>query len=270
MGHILPPRADTATQLVQTRPPRNSDLDWNGLRVTRPFSMKRNRFVSCRSTRSMRRCHPRPRPPRPVRGSRATASRRSSTPPSRSSPTSATTGSPWTPSPPRAKASKATLYRRWNDKASSSSTRCSHQAAPPTAAATPARLRGDLHRGLLRHRAASTDKPEVAAFGSVLTAITRDEEFAAAFRRDFIGPKLAASKRPLRAGQGARRDPRRRRPRPARAGPRRDRAAPRLPARRAPPPRTSSPASSTRSSFRPRPRPADRTSTPTRREITHD
>jgi hypothetical protein len=33
----------------------------------------------------------------------------------------------------------------------------------------------------------------VGTFASVLTAITRDPEFAAAFRREVIGPKTAAS-----------------------------------------------------------------------------
>ena len=33
----------------------------------------------------------------------------------------------------------------------------------------------------------------MAAFGAILTAIVRDPEFAAAFRRDVIAPKLAAS-----------------------------------------------------------------------------
>jgi hypothetical protein len=34
----------------------------------------------------------------------------------------------------------------------------------------------------------------VAAFGAILTAIIRDPEFAAAFRRDVVTPKLAASR----------------------------------------------------------------------------
>ena len=34
----------------------------------------------------------------------------------------------------------------------------------------------------------------MAAFGAILTAIMRDPEFAAAFRRDVVAPKLAASK----------------------------------------------------------------------------
>ena len=77
----------------------------------------------------------------------------------------------------KAKASKATLYRRWNGKV-------------PVDTGT---LRGDLIESYCGS-GGLTDKPEVAAFGAILTAIMRDPEFAAAFRRDVVAPKLAASK----------------------------------------------------------------------------
>ena len=54
-------------------------------------------------------------------------------------------------------------------------------------------LRGDLIESYCG-TGGLTDKPEVAAFGAILTAIMRDPEFAAAFRRDVVAPKLAASK----------------------------------------------------------------------------
>ncbi len=38
------------------------------------------------------------------------------------------------------------------------------------------------------------DRQTVATFGAVVTALTRDPAFAEAFRRDVIGPKIAASR----------------------------------------------------------------------------
>jgi AcrR family transcriptional regulator len=95
----------------------------------------------------------------------------------------------------RAKASKATLYRRWNGKVSLVIDALHHhhqQETPPTPVDTGS-LRGDLIASYCG-AGGLTDKPEVAAFGAVLTAIMRDPEFAAAFRRDVIAPKLAASR----------------------------------------------------------------------------
>ena len=96
----------------------------------------------------------------------------------------------------RAKASKATLYRRWNGKVSlvidalhhdhqheTPGCRRRHRLAARRPASSPSAASGGL-----------TDKPEVDAFGAILTAITRDAEFAEAFRREVLGPKLAASK----------------------------------------------------------------------------
>ena len=57
----------------------------------------------------------------------------------------ATTGSPWTPSPTRARASKATLYRRWSTKASlvvDALSRSKH--APELQDPDTGSLRGDL------------------------------------------------------------------------------------------------------------------------------
>jgi AcrR family transcriptional regulator len=94
----------------------------------------------------------------------------------------------------RAKASKATLYRRWNGKVSLVIDALHHhhqQGSPPTPVDTGS-LRGDLIASYCG-TGGLTDKPEVAAFGAILTAIVRDPEFAAAFRSDVIAPKLAAS-----------------------------------------------------------------------------
>ena len=95
----------------------------------------------------------------------------------------------------KAKASKATLYRRWNGKVSLVIDALHHhhqQDNPPTPVDTGS-LRGDLIASYCGS-GGLTDKPEVAAFGAILTAIIRDPEFAAAFRRDVVAPKLAASK----------------------------------------------------------------------------
>jgi AcrR family transcriptional regulator len=91
----------------------------------------------------------------------------------------------------RAKASKATLYRRWNDKASlvvDALLVVKHTAEIPDTGT----LRGDLIASFCG-LGGLTDEQGVATFASVLTAISRDQEFATAFRRDVLGPKIAAS-----------------------------------------------------------------------------
>jgi AcrR family transcriptional regulator len=95
----------------------------------------------------------------------------------------------------RAKASKATLYRRWNGKVSLviDALHHHHQEEHPLAPVDTGSLRTDLIASYCG-TGGLTDKPEVAAFGAILTAIVRDPEFAEAFRRDVIAPKLAASR----------------------------------------------------------------------------
>src|SRR3954462_9387414 len=96
----------------------------------------------------------------------------------------------------RAKASKATLYRRWNGKVSLVIDALHHHHQHEAASIAPVdtgSLRGDLIESYCG-TGGLTDKPEVAAFGAILTAVMRDPEFAAAFRRDVVGPKLEASK----------------------------------------------------------------------------
>ncbi|GAA3807400.1 TetR/AcrR family transcriptional regulator [Nocardioides panacisoli] len=87
----------------------------------------------------------------------------------------------------RAKASKATLYRRWSGKAQLVIDALIHDKAPIVAADTGT-LRGDL-LSVFCGMGGITDPQQMAILGSVITAISRDEEFAEAFRRDFIGPK---------------------------------------------------------------------------------
>src|SRR3954470_14970712 len=93
----------------------------------------------------------------------------------------------------RARASKATLYRRWNGKVSLviDALHHHHQHEAPAIPVDTGSLRGDLIESYCGS-GGITDKPELHALGAVLTAIVRDPEFAAAFRRDVIAPKLAA------------------------------------------------------------------------------
>lgn len=91
-----------------------------------------------------------------------------------------------------AKASKATLYRRWSSKPELVvDAVCSQKQHPPTP--DTGTLRGDLlaaHCGL----GGLGDPRATAVQAAVVTAMARDEEFAATYRREFLGPKLAGSR----------------------------------------------------------------------------
>lgn len=93
----------------------------------------------------------------------------------------------------RAKASKATLYRRWNGK-----TALVIEALQSGKALGPVPDTGSLREDLLAAycgvgglatREAST------AFLAVITALTHDAEFANAFRTEILAPKLAVGRR---------------------------------------------------------------------------
>jgi AcrR family transcriptional regulator len=94
----------------------------------------------------------------------------------------------------RAKASKATLYRRWNGKVSLviDAMHHGHQHEHPSEPVDTGSLRGDLINTFCGV-GGLTDKPEVDTFGAILTAIARDADFAEAFRTEVLAPKLAAS-----------------------------------------------------------------------------
>lgn len=92
----------------------------------------------------------------------------------------------------RARASKATLYRRWNGKVSLVIDALLSVKSTPTAPDTGS-LRGDLLESFCGE-GGLTDERSVATFASVITAISRDREFAEAFRQDVIGPKSAVSR----------------------------------------------------------------------------
>ena len=92
----------------------------------------------------------------------------------------------------QARASKATLYRRWSSKPELVvEAICSHKAHPPVP--DTGTLRGDLiaaHCGM----GGLGDPRATAVQAAVVTAMARDAEFAATYRREFLGPKLAASR----------------------------------------------------------------------------
>ena len=92
----------------------------------------------------------------------------------------------------RAKASKATLYRRWTNKVSLVIEALQHTKGPPETPDTGS-LRGDLQQVFCGVGGLS-DPTSIATFASVLTAISRDADFAEAFRREVIGPKIAVSR----------------------------------------------------------------------------
>ena len=118
----------------------------------------------------------------------------------------------------KAKASKATLYRRWTNKVSLVIEALQHDQGPARDPDTGLAARGPAASPSAA-TAGSTTPAHVAMFSSVLTAITRDAEFAEAFRRDVIGPKLAVSQQIWRAGPRPRRAARGRRPRPCSSRP---------------------------------------------------
>ena len=92
----------------------------------------------------------------------------------------------------KAKASKATLYRRWNNKVSLVIEALQHTKGPALVPDTGS-LRTDLME-VFCGMGGLADQEAVAMFASVLTAISRDADFAEAFRRDVVGPKIAVSR----------------------------------------------------------------------------
>ena len=92
----------------------------------------------------------------------------------------------------RARASKATLYRRWNTKVGLViDALLVEKPAPPEP--DTGSLRGDLVEAFCGV-GGLVEAKSVGTFSSVLTALTRDEEFAAEFRSRVLGPKIALSR----------------------------------------------------------------------------
>ena len=92
----------------------------------------------------------------------------------------------------RAKASKATLYRRWKGKpelvVAAIMSHKGEAVVPDTGS-----LRGDLLSAYCGHGGIS-DRQAQSVLSAVVTAMGRDPEFAEVYRRDFIGPKVDASR----------------------------------------------------------------------------
>jgi AcrR family transcriptional regulator len=92
----------------------------------------------------------------------------------------------------RAKASKATLYRRWSSKATLVvDALARHKATPPVPDT------GDLRTDLMDAfcgMGGLTDHDTTQTFGAVMTALSTDEEFARLFRTQVLIPKSELSR----------------------------------------------------------------------------
>ena len=92
-----------------------------------------------------------------------------------------------------AKASKATLYRRWNGKASLVVEALAHDKGPAPEPPDTGSLREDLREAYCGLGGLATPR-QPALFGSIITAITTDAEFAEAFREVVVGPKITTAR----------------------------------------------------------------------------
>lgn len=93
-----------------------------------------------------------------------------------------------------AKASKATLYRRWQSKATLViDALLAQKGVEHFEPADTGTLRGDLLAMFCGFGGITEQKP-IALLAGVLTAIHRDAELGTQFRERFIGPKIAASR----------------------------------------------------------------------------
>ena len=94
----------------------------------------------------------------------------------------------------RAGVSKPTIYRRWpNGKEEIVVEALRTKRAASADLPDTGSLRGDLIASFCG-MGGLTDEQGVATFASVLTAISKDEAFAAAFRRDVLAPKIALTR----------------------------------------------------------------------------
>lgn len=93
----------------------------------------------------------------------------------------------------RAKASKATLYRKWDSKAALVIDAMISQKEVPGPAPDTGSLREDLI-AVFCGPGHLADAKQSALLASLITAIGRDEEFATAFRARFISPKAARAR----------------------------------------------------------------------------
>jgi AcrR family transcriptional regulator len=100
----------------------------------------------------------------------------------------------------RARASKATLYRRWETKPSLVvEALVRGKTAPQVSDHDTGSLRGDLLSTYCGHQGMSSSA--TGAMGAVITALATDPEFAEEFREKFIAPKVAISEAIYRRAQ---------------------------------------------------------------------
>ncbi|MBA2456269.1 MAG: TetR/AcrR family transcriptional regulator [Nocardioidaceae bacterium] len=93
-----------------------------------------------------------------------------------------------------ARASKATLYRRWSTKAELVIDAISRAKGMPDAAIPDTgTLRGDLLAAACG-KAGWTAKLPMSVLGGVMTALHTDEELSAAFRERFLAPRMKAAR----------------------------------------------------------------------------
>lgn len=94
-----------------------------------------------------------------------------------------------------AKASKATLYRRWSSKVELVIDALQRgREAPQLVEADTGSLRGDLLAAAC-DKAGLNDERSLAVMASIITALHHDQEFAEAFHERFLAPKIAATRR---------------------------------------------------------------------------
>ncbi len=94
-----------------------------------------------------------------------------------------------------AKASKATLYRRWTTKAELVIDALQRaRGAPQVREPDTGSLRGDLLVAAC-DKDGLNDQRTLTVMASIITALHHDEEFAAAFHERFLSPKIARSMR---------------------------------------------------------------------------
>jgi len=93
----------------------------------------------------------------------------------------------------RARASKATLYRRWETKASLvAEALVRAKTSPNVEEHDTGSLRGDLVATFCGHE--GIGGAATGILGAVVTAVSTDPEFARLFREQYIAPKFAVSK----------------------------------------------------------------------------
>ena len=94
-----------------------------------------------------------------------------------------------------AKASKATLYRRWTTKAELVIDALMRaRGAPQLEAPDTGSFRADL-LVMACDKSGLNDAGTLAVMASVITALHHDDQFATAFHERFLGPKIASARR---------------------------------------------------------------------------